>query len=42
VDCKEKREVRLRYDAEADAYDELYSDEQRMKYELGAAKLERC
>jgi ubiquinone/menaquinone biosynthesis C-methylase UbiE len=31
---KKKREIRLRYDAEADAYDELYSDEQRTKYEL--------
>jgi ubiquinone/menaquinone biosynthesis C-methylase UbiE len=31
---KEKREMRLRYDAEADAYDELYSNEQRTKYEL--------
>jgi ubiquinone/menaquinone biosynthesis C-methylase UbiE len=31
---KEKREMRLRYDAEADAYDELYSDEQRTKYGL--------
>jgi len=31
---KKKRELRLRYDAQADAYDELYSDEQRMKYEL--------
>jgi ubiquinone/menaquinone biosynthesis C-methylase UbiE len=29
-----KKEVRLRYNAEADAYDELYSDEQRTKYEL--------
>lgn len=34
-----KREVRLRYDAEADAYDELYSDEQRMKYELALRRI---
>ena len=31
---KEKREMRLRYSAEADGYDELYSDEQRTKYEV--------
>jgi ubiquinone/menaquinone biosynthesis C-methylase UbiE len=34
-----KREIRLRYDAEADGYDELYSDEQRNKYELALANL---
>jgi ubiquinone/menaquinone biosynthesis C-methylase UbiE len=39
TDCKEKREIRLRYDAEADAYDELYSDEQRMKYELALRRM---
>lgn len=31
---KGKSEVRLHYDTEADAYDELYSEEQRIKYEL--------
>jgi ubiquinone/menaquinone biosynthesis C-methylase UbiE len=31
---KKKKEVRLRYSAEANGYDELYSDEQRTKYEL--------
>ncbi len=31
---KKKREIRLHYDAEADAHDELYSDEKRKKYEL--------
>ena len=36
---KEKREMRLRYDAEADAYDELYSDEQRTKYELALRRI---
>jgi len=39
---KEKREMRLRYDAEADGYDELYSDEQRMKYELGLRRIVFC
>ena len=34
-----KREVRLRYDAEADGYDELYTDEQRMKYELALRRI---
>jgi ubiquinone/menaquinone biosynthesis C-methylase UbiE len=32
--CKEKLEMRLRYDAETDAYDDLYSEEQRIKYDL--------
>jgi ubiquinone/menaquinone biosynthesis C-methylase UbiE len=31
--------MRLRYDAEADAYDELYSDEQRIKYELALHRI---
>jgi len=31
---KKKRKIRFRYDSEADGYDELYSDEQRTKYEL--------
>jgi len=39
---KEKREMRLRYDAEADAYDELYSDEQRTKYELAFRRIVFC
>ncbi len=39
---KEKREMRLRYDAEADAYDELYSDEQRTKYELASRRIVLC
>jgi ubiquinone/menaquinone biosynthesis C-methylase UbiE len=33
MNWKKKREMRFRYDAEADAYDELCSDEQRTKYE---------
>ena len=36
---KEKREMRLRYNAEADGYDELYSDEQRTKYELAFRRI---
>ena len=39
---KEKREMRLRYDAEADGYDELYSDEQRTKYELAFRRIVFC
>jgi hypothetical protein len=31
--------MRLRYNAEADAYDELYSDEQRIKYELALHRI---
>jgi ubiquinone/menaquinone biosynthesis C-methylase UbiE len=31
---EKKREIRLHYDAEAEGYDELYSEEQRNKYEL--------
>lgn len=34
-----KREVRLRYDAEADAYDELYLEEQTIKYELALRRI---
>ena len=34
--------MRLRYDAEADAYDELYSDEQRTKYELVFRRIVFC
>jgi ubiquinone/menaquinone biosynthesis C-methylase UbiE len=37
--CKEKWEMRLRYDAEADTYDDLYSDEQRIKYELALRRI---
>ena len=37
--CKEKWEMRLRYDAEADVYDDLYSDEQRIKYELALHRI---
>jgi ubiquinone/menaquinone biosynthesis C-methylase UbiE len=36
---KGKREIRSRYDAEADGYEELYSDEQRKKYELALGRL---
>jgi len=36
---KKKREVRLRYDAEADAYDELYLEEQTIKYELALRRI---
>ena len=36
---KEKREMRLRYNAEAGGYDELYSDEQRIKYELALRRI---
>jgi len=39
---KEKREMRLRYGAEADGYDELYSDEQRTKYELAFRRIVFC
>ena len=39
---KEKREMRLRYNAEADGYDELYSDEQRTKYELAFRRIVFC
>lgn len=42
ISWKEKREMRLRYDAEADAYDELYSDEQRTKYELVFRRIVFC
>jgi len=34
MNWKKKREVCFRYNAQADAYDELYSEEQRAKYEL--------
>ena len=34
--------MRLRYDAEADGYDELYSDEQRTKYELAFRSIVFC
>jgi len=36
---KEKREIRLRYDAEANGYDELYSDEQRTKFEFALHRI---
>ena len=36
---KKKREIRFRYDSEADGYDELYSDEQRTKYELALRRI---
>jgi len=36
---KWKKEIRFRYDAEADGYDELYSEEQRKKYELALSHL---
>jgi len=36
---KSKREIRFRYDAEADGYDELYSAEQKRKYELALSNL---
>jgi ubiquinone/menaquinone biosynthesis C-methylase UbiE len=36
---KKKRETRFRYDAEADGYDELYSEEQRTKYELALRRI---
>jgi ubiquinone/menaquinone biosynthesis C-methylase UbiE len=36
---KWKRQIRVRYDAEADGYDELYSDEQRKKYDLALSHL---
>jgi ubiquinone/menaquinone biosynthesis C-methylase UbiE len=39
---KEKREMRLRYNAEADGYDELYSDEQRTKCELAFRRIVFC
>jgi malonyl-CoA O-methyltransferase len=42
ISWKEKREMRLRYDAEADGYDELYSDEQRTKYELVFRRIVLC
>ncbi len=34
IPWKKKKKVRFRYSAQADAYDELYSDEQRAKCEL--------
>jgi ubiquinone/menaquinone biosynthesis C-methylase UbiE len=36
---KKKRDVRLRYDGEANGYDELYSYEQRMKFELALRRM---
>ena len=36
---KKKREIRLRYDAEANGYDELYSDEQRTKFEFALRRI---
>ena len=42
ISWKEKSEMRLRYDAEADGYDELYSDEQRTKYELAFRRIVFC
>ena len=39
ISWKEKREMRLRYNAETDGYDELYSDEQRTKYELAFRRI---
>ena len=36
---KKKREIRFRYDSEANGYDELYSDEQRTKYELALRRI---
>ena len=39
ISWKEKRETRLHYDAEADAYDELYSDEQKKKYDSAFSHL---
>jgi hypothetical protein len=34
MDWKKKREARLHHDTEAVTYDEVYSEEQGMKYEL--------
>jgi trans-aconitate methyltransferase len=34
--------MRLRYDAEADGYHELYSDQQRTKYELAFRRIVFC
>jgi ubiquinone/menaquinone biosynthesis C-methylase UbiE len=36
---KKKRKIRLRYDAEANGYDELYSDEQRTKFEFALRRI---
>jgi cyclopropane fatty-acyl-phospholipid synthase-like methyltransferase len=36
---KKKREIRLRYDAEANGYDELYSEEQRTKFEFALRRI---
>ena len=36
---KWKREIRLQYDVEVDGYDELYSQEQRKKYDLAIQHL---
>jgi ubiquinone/menaquinone biosynthesis C-methylase UbiE len=36
---KKKKETRFRYDSEADGYDELYSEEQRTKYELALRRI---
>jgi SAM-dependent methyltransferase len=36
---KKKKKIRFRYDSEADGYDELYSDEQRTKYELALRRI---
>ena len=39
ISWKEKRETRFHYDAEADAYDELYSEEQKKKYDSAFSHL---
>lgn len=36
---RKKKEIRLRYDTEANGYDELYSDEQRKKFEFALRRL---
>jgi len=39
ISWKEKRETSLHYDVEADAYDELYSDEQKKKNDTTFSQL---
>jgi hypothetical protein len=36
---KKKREIRLRYDAEAHVHDELYSEERKSKYGLALSRI---